>query len=148
MNPTSEYFMEKLQFKYGDHPRVDPDDIERTAKILCTLDEKLDAMSFSYNQNYISIEKLTNPQNRKICIIDFMNQTPRIFYNLDPEEFETFDERGRMEIIRCANFIPARSIPRPFFRFDNTRIDRIVPRRDEYFTDVAIAVHNRIFLEY
>ena len=147
MKPTSEYFMEKLQFKYGDHPRVDPDDIERTAKILCTLDEKLDAMSFSYNQNYISIEKLTNPQNRKICIIDFMNQTPRIFYNLDPEEFEAFDEKGRMEIFNYANFV-GRPTPAPFFNFDNRQIDRIVPRRDEYFTDVAIAVHNRIFLEY
>jgi hypothetical protein len=144
--PTSEYFRKKLQIKYGDHLKVGQIYIRRISNILSKLDEELDGLTFNFNKNYIKIEKL-NPSSEgldtPICAIDFNNQEARIFYNLTPREFVDFDQVRHMERFKFSNF-QGPSIPTPFYSFDNYHISGNDDKRDEYFVEVAIAVHDHL----
>ncbi len=143
MKPTSDYFKEKLQFKYGNHPNVDRNEIKRIAAIICELDTKEPGLTFSYNQNYVLVEKL-NKRYRgddiKICTFDFTNQEPRLFFNLYPEDFEAIDTSSRAEEFNYANF-GGRAASKPFYGFNNHLISRQIDRRDEYFIEKILEVY-------
>jgi hypothetical protein len=144
VRPNSEYFKGKLEIKYGNHPNVGQSEIDRTSKTLSSLDEKLDGLMFSFNQNYVLIEKL-NPESGepdlKICTIDFTNQRPRIFYNMNTDQFEDFDEFGRMGIFNYANF-GGGATAKPFYIFEDFRLNRNEWAGYEFFVNIVIAVHD------
>ena len=131
-NTDYEYYYNKLIRYYYNHIRLDRIEINRISKILHHIDRPERNIVVELNSNYLIVYILRPGKKIELCIFDFFNQDPRIFFHIKLQYFRDpnlgLDSKHQARIIQNSRLHGEY----PFFPMNTLLGNKPVHEKDDY----------------
>jgi len=131
-NTDYEYYYNKLIRYYYNHIRLDRIEINRISKILHHIDRPERNIVVELNSSYLIVYILRPGKKIELCIFDFFNQDPRIFFHIKLQYFRDpnlgLDSKHQARIIQNSRLHGEY----PFFPMNTLLGNKPVHEKDDY----------------